>query len=85
MIGKSFEDASRKAIFSYNDMNKDGRAKIIDPRKAWEEFEPAKNWELSCNLPVDCEAMTAKELQDGALAGGGKVFYPAQFQELFKG
>ena len=60
MIGKSFEDASRKAIFAHNEMNKDGRAKIIDPRKAWEEFEPATLPASDQALPTIEKPMVAK-------------------------
>lgn len=60
MVGKSFEDASRKAIFSHNDMKKDGRAKIIDPRKAWEQYEPATLPASDQALPTIEKPMVAK-------------------------
>ncbi len=47
-------------------------------------FRPASDWELRCNLPVEQEMMTAKELQPGRLAGGGLVLYPSEFLQLFE-
>ena len=40
MLGKPFQDASRKALFAYREMSKDGRASIIDLRKSWAKYEP---------------------------------------------
>lgn len=41
MVGSPFSDAARKALFSYREMHAQGRVKVIDPRQAWEDYEPA--------------------------------------------
>jgi putative acetyltransferase len=46
-------------------------------------FRPAKEWGITCNLPIPEDALTAMELVDGALAGGGQVEYPDIFRALF--
>ncbi len=46
-------------------------------------FRPASDWGLSCNLPIPEDALTAMELVEGALAGGGRVEYPELFKALF--
>ncbi len=46
-------------------------------------FRPASEWGLSCNLSIPEDALTAMELVEGALAGGGEVIYPDIFRKLF--
>lgn len=46
-------------------------------------FRPAKEWGVTCNLPIPEDALTAMELVEGALAGGGQVEYPELFKALF--
>jgi putative acetyltransferase len=46
-------------------------------------FKPAMDWGLSCNLQIPEDALTAMELVDGALAGGGQVEYPDLFKALY--
>jgi putative acetyltransferase len=46
-------------------------------------FRPAKEWGITCNLPIPEDALTAMELVKGALAGGGQVEYPELFKALF--
>lgn len=46
-------------------------------------FKLAKSWPLSCNLSIPQDALTAMELDDGALRDGGVVEYPEIFQALF--
>jgi putative acetyltransferase len=46
-------------------------------------FKPAKDWGVSCNLSIPDDALTAMELKDGILAGGGQVEYPEMFKALF--
>ncbi len=46
-------------------------------------FKPARDWGLSCNLSIPEDALTAMELEDGALSGGGEVEYPSIFKALF--
>jgi putative acetyltransferase len=46
-------------------------------------FKPASSWNISCNLGLPADALTAMELVDGALAGGGEVEYPDIFKDLF--
>jgi len=46
-------------------------------------FRPATDWGISCNLPIPEDALTAMELVEGALAGGGQVEYPELFKALF--
>jgi len=46
-------------------------------------FAPIANWGLSCSLPVSGEVITAIELQDGALNGGGHIVYPEAFNAIF--
>ena len=46
-------------------------------------FKPAKDWGVHCNLSIPDDALTAMELKDGALSGGGEVEYPEMFKALF--
>jgi len=46
-------------------------------------FRPAGQWDVRCNLGLPDDALTAMELVDGALAGGGEVEYPNIFKALF--
>ncbi len=46
-------------------------------------FKAAKEWDVSCNLPIPADALTAMELEEGALAGGGVVEYPDLFRRMF--
>lgn len=46
-------------------------------------FKPASEWGLGCNLDVPEDALTAMALDEGALAGGGRVEYPDIFRALF--
>lgn len=46
-------------------------------------FSPASQWKLGCNLNIPEDALSAMELKSGALAGGGKVEYPAAFSKLY--
>jgi len=46
-------------------------------------FRLAKEWGITCNLPIPEDALTAMELVKGALAGGGRVEYPELFKALF--
>ncbi len=46
-------------------------------------FRPALEWGVTCNLPIPDDALTAMELVDGALSGGGIVEYPDLFKALF--
>ena len=46
-------------------------------------FKPAREWGITCNLPIPEDALTAMELVKGALAGGGRVEYPELFKALF--
>jgi putative acetyltransferase len=46
-------------------------------------FRLAKEWGVTCNLPIPADALTAMELVEGALAGGGQVEYPDLFKALF--
>ena len=46
-------------------------------------FRLAKEWGITCNLPIPEDALTAIELISGALAGGGHVEYPELFKALF--
>lgn len=47
------------------------------------DFKPATTWNLTSNLRIPADALTAMELVSGALAGGGQVLYPAAFAEIF--
>jgi len=46
-------------------------------------FKPATDWGVTCNLSVPDDALTAMELVDSALSGGGVVKYPDLFSALF--
>ena len=41
MLGASFPEAYRKALYAYKTENEKGRVRLLDPRRAWESFEPA--------------------------------------------
>ena len=46
-------------------------------------FKPGSAWGLTSNLGLPADYLTAMELVDGALAGGGQVVYPAPFAQIF--
>jgi putative acetyltransferase len=46
-------------------------------------FEPIGKWALTCSLPVNDSAITALELKEGTLNGGGHIVYPPQFAGIF--
>ncbi len=46
-------------------------------------FRPASEWQVSCNLTLPEDALSAMELKSGVLAGGGQVEYPAVFRKLY--
>lgn len=46
-------------------------------------FKPAKDWGVTTNLSIPDDALTAMELVDGTLSGGGEVEYPDLFKALF--
>ena len=47
------------------------------------DFKPASDWSVTCNLGIPADALTAMELESGALSGGGEVQYPDLFKKLF--
>ncbi|MEN8106563.1 MAG: N-acetyltransferase [Pseudomonadota bacterium] len=46
-------------------------------------FRPAKELQVTCNLPAPEDALTAIEIVEGNLAGGGHVEYPEPFIALY--
>ena len=46
-------------------------------------FKPASSWSVTSNLAIPDDALTAMELADGALAGGGEARYPDLYRKLF--
>ncbi|GMQ89007.1 MAG: N-acetyltransferase [Gammaproteobacteria bacterium] len=46
-------------------------------------FKPAKAWGVSANLSIPDDALTAMELVEGTLSGGGEIEYPGLFKALF--
>ena len=46
-------------------------------------FKPGSEFNVTTNLPVPEDAVTAMELVSGALAGGGRVVYPAVFEAIY--
>ncbi|MDD5627591.1 MAG: hypothetical protein PHU21_00890, partial [Elusimicrobia bacterium] len=41
LLGSSFAEAYRKALYAYKTEFEKGRVRVLDPREAWESFEPA--------------------------------------------
>ena len=46
-------------------------------------FVPAKDLQITCNLPAPGDALTVMELEPGNLAGGGHVEYPEPFVAFY--
>jgi putative acetyltransferase len=46
-------------------------------------FVPARDLQVSCNLPAPEDALTVMEVVTGNLAGGGHVEYPEPFVALY--
>ena len=46
-------------------------------------FVPARDLQVSCNLPTPEDALTVMEIVAGNLAGGGHVEYPEPFVALY--
>jgi putative acetyltransferase len=46
-------------------------------------FRPAREFKVTCNLPAPEDALTAMEIVEGNLTGGGHVEYPEPFIALY--
>ena len=46
-------------------------------------FVPAREIQITCNLPAPDDAMTVMEIVAGNLEGGGHVEYPEPFMALY--
>lgn len=46
-------------------------------------FRPAREFMVTCNLPAPEDALTAMEIVEGNLVGGGHVEYPEPFITLY--
>ncbi|HHH45537.1 MAG TPA: N-acetyltransferase [Thiotrichales bacterium] len=46
-------------------------------------FRPASEWGVTTNLPLPEDAITAMELVEGSLEGGGEARYPEVFRQIF--
>lgn len=46
-------------------------------------FSPASRWGLHANLSVSNDVITAMELEEGALSGGGNVIYPSMIEKAY--
>jgi putative acetyltransferase len=46
-------------------------------------FEPASKWGLTSNLSIATDLITAIELEEGSLGGGGNVIYPSMFEKVY--
>lgn len=48
------------------------------------DFVKAAQWGVQSALPVPADSVTARELVDGALKGGGTLRHPPEFARLFQ-
>jgi len=48
------------------------------------DFGKAAQWGVQSALPVPADSVTARELVDGALKGGGTLRHPPEFARLFQ-
>ena len=71
MLGGSFAEAYRKALYAYKTESGKGRVRVLDPRAAWESFEPATLPEAAAvNDAPKAEARAKRFTADAeALAG----------------
>lgn len=66
MIGSPFTDAARKALSDYRQLSEQGKARIIDLRKAWQTYEPATLPPAQQESPEPRAAAYVKELNSAA-------------------
>ncbi|MEK7744573.1 MAG: tetratricopeptide repeat protein, partial [Elusimicrobiota bacterium] len=72
-----FHEAVRKALSAYREMVKDGKAAIIDPRAAWETYEPATHPASEAPIQTPDAADVAKRFDEES-----KAYLRARFEYL---
>lgn len=86
LIGKPFQEAAEKGLFSYKAESEKGKVKIIDVRQAWTDFEPATlpavDWNLEVPTPAARERRYAEEI--GAFTSERYKFLKTYYQGLIK-
>lgn len=66
LIGASFSESHRHAVTAYRDMEKSRRARVIDPAKAVEQFEPVTMPASDWQPPTPDAAALAKKVEADA-------------------
>ncbi|MBI5241127.1 MAG: hypothetical protein HY926_11695 [Elusimicrobia bacterium] len=66
MVGSPFVEAYRKALYAYKTESGKGRVRILDPRRAWETFEPATLPEAGWTSEVPKAPARAKRFASSA-------------------
>jgi DNA-binding beta-propeller fold protein YncE len=66
MVGRPFQEAVRKAAYSYKAEDARGKVAVIDVRRAWERFEPATMPASDWNAEVPPVEARAKRFEDEA-------------------
>ncbi len=86
LIGKPFQEAVEKGLFSYKSESEKGKVRIIDVRQAWTDYEPATlpavDWSLEVPTAASRERRYAEEV--GAFASERYKFLKAHYQDLIK-
>ncbi len=74
MLGSSFAEAYRKALYVYKTESEKGRVRVLDPRRAWESFEPATLPEVAVANDVPKAEARAKRFAADAEALAGERY-----------
>ncbi|MBI3547889.1 MAG: tetratricopeptide repeat protein [Elusimicrobia bacterium] len=74
LVGSSFADAHHHAVNGYREMEKKGKASIIDPRQAWASFEPVTMQATDWTPETPATAELAKRV-DASIAAYSKERY----------
>ena len=74
LVGSSFAEAYRKALYAYKTENAKGRVRILDPRQAWETYEPATLPEAGWTAEAPTASARAKRFASSAEALAAKRY-----------
>ncbi len=80
LVGSPFHEAVRKALSAYREMLKAGKVGIIDPRVAWETYEPATHPASEAPIQTPDAADVAKRFDEESQA-----YLKARYDYLTRG
>lgn len=86
LIGRPFDEAVRKAAFAYQQESQKGDARVVDVRKAWEDFAPATMPPADWHADAPAAQASAKRFaaETGSLFDAGYKFLSARYLDELK-